>query len=175
MYWLQQIVAAAVISFAILLLSLLPARHVLLPLWPRQVNEFVVVEDGRPTASRELVMAPSPVDPARVLIQTRPLSVAAVEHGEGRIALGYPVGLRDTESDPTLLDGPLPPEFRVSIFHPMPRPGDDRSLLLMDANDQLQVIPLQDVRRLYYPNQLGLLQRAWFVVRRIQASLIQRA
>ncbi|GEM_PF-6586810 len=117
-------------------------------------------------------MAASPVDPARVLIQTRPLSVAAVEHGEGRIALGYPVGLRGAESDPTQLDDPLPPEFRDSIFHSMA--GGDGSLLLMDANDQLQVIPLQDVRRLYYPNQLSLLQRAWFVVRRIQASLIQR-
>lgn len=117
-------------------------------------------------------MAASRVDPDRILIQTRPLSVAAVEHSEGHIALGYPVGLRGDESDSAPTDKPLPPEFRAPIIHSMPH--DAGALLLMDANDQLQAIPLQDVRRLYYPNQLNLLERAWFVVRQIQASLINR-
>jgi hypothetical protein len=168
MYWLQQLLASAVIALAILLLSLLPARHVLLPLWPRQVDEFVMIEDSQASSIRALVMAGQELDPDRVLVRTRPLSVAAVESLDGRTTLGYPVGLRSAEADEDTQDRPLPIAFRLSALHSMPL-GED-ALLLMDANDQLQVIPLSEIRRLYYPNRLNPLERVAFVARRVRAA-----
>lgn len=167
MFWLQQLVAAMIILVGILLLSLLPARQVLMPLWPRQVNEFLVVDDGSRTAARALALADLEFDSARVLVQSRPLSVAAVEGSDGTLLLGYPVAIRSNQVDAVQQDHYFPSRFRTPIVHSMP--PDDASLILMDANDQLRKISLSDVHRLYYPNRLGLMDRGGLMVRRIQS------
>jgi len=173
MYWPQQLVASALVAIAILLLSLLPARHVLLPLWPSRINEFVALQDGQGTATRTFQKALSEADSFGVLAMSQPLSVAAVDYRDGRIALGYPVGIRSEESNSAPWDGALPLELRVTLNRSLPQ--DDRSLLLMDANDQLRSIPLRDIETLYYPNRLNFVDRAGLVVHRVRAALIGQA
>lgn len=173
MYWLQQTVVSAAIIAAILLLSLVPARQVLLPLWPGHVEELVVLEEGRRSAARALVMGNSELEPARVLVQSRPLSAAVIETGQGASVLGYPVGIRSEDGQQLSSDRPLPAAFSASVIRSMPQ--IDGALMIMNANDQLQSIPLRQIRRVYYPNRLSLPERAWFVLRRVQSAWLDPA
>ncbi len=165
MYWVQQLSAAPLIALAILLLSLVPARHVLQPLWPTSVDELVILEpDGR-SAVREFVFEPDerPMGD-RLLARTRPLSIAVVESADGRLVPGFPVALRPDSAAESLVD--LPEAFSAPVVDPLPI--KDGELTLLGANDQVMRMPVASMARLYYPNRLGLADRAWLLFRRVE-------
>jgi hypothetical protein len=165
MYWAQQIAAAPVVAAFILLLSLIPARHVLMPFWPARVDELIVLAEDAQSALRYFSMGEPGLElPQGLLARTRPLSVALIEHLDGRYTLGYPVGLESPGEQDGASGEPLPPEFTSTLLDSVP--GRAAALVLLDANDQKLTLPLAEIRRLYYPNRLSLAGRVRVLVSR---------
>jgi len=172
MYWAQQIAAAPMLAAFILLLSLIPARHVLVPFWPDRVDELIVLEEDPQSAVRYLTSSRETQDLSpRLLARTRPLSVVVAEHLDGRYTLGYPVGLASIDEQGDEMGQALPPEFSSALLDSMP----DRSaaLILLDANDRKLSLPLAGLRRLYYPNRLSLAGRARVLISRARSCWMQ--
>jgi hypothetical protein len=100
-YWLQQIVFAFVLLASILLLTLAPARLVLLPLWPWPVEEVLVAGGDAPGGERAFVARNSSGPPGRLVVSDWPLSLAAMEIPGHAPFHGFIAGIR------TEPDGPL--------------------------------------------------------------------
>jgi hypothetical protein len=172
MYWAQQIAAAPVLAAFILLLSLLPARHVLMPFWPARVDEWILLETDPQSAVRYLSSASAEVNsPDGLVARTRPFSVAWVEHRDGRHTLGYPVGLEFVAEQGGETREALPPEFSRELLETVPERAG--SLVLLDANDREFSVPLSDLRRLYYPNRMTLAGRVRVLVSRVSGCWMQ--
>ncbi len=170
-YWLQQVLTASLLLVTILLLPLVPARHVLQPLWPTNVEEVLVSVPQRTDAERRFVAAGrSAWDPAAEVARNRPLHLAIVELSDGRKLTGFPVGTRvDPEAG---LDVPLP-QALMAVW--VERPDTDAAeLILLDANQQIMPLPMSQVVRIYRPNQLSLVQRAAITARRLTPAWISR-
>ncbi|MEN1727791.1 MAG: hypothetical protein AAGJ52_05055 [Pseudomonadota bacterium] len=169
MYWVQQITAAPLIAALILLLSLIPARHVLLPLWPSAAQELILVldeTDGERPVARRLFVYDDPIDglSGEVLARTEPLSLARIESRNGDSLLGYPVALRSAIEDGETRDEPLSAAFDSGWLEPMP--GETGQLALLGPDDQVLTLPMESIQRLYYPNRLGLIDRTLLLLRR---------
>lgn len=168
-YWIRQVVAAGLLLVTILLLPLVPARHVLLPLWPTSVEEVLVSVPQRPDAERRFVAAGrSTPDRVAEIARNRPLYLAVVELSDGRKLTGFPVGTRvDPEAG---LDVPLP-QALMAVW--VERPDADAvELILLDANQQILPLPMSQIVRIYRPNQLSLFQRAAITARRLTPAWI---
>jgi len=175
MYWVQQCCLAPIILGLIVLVSLMPARHVLLPLWPRPVDELVVLDAERGTSVRQFVNLDQ-VDSVsdQVLARTRPISVLAVEYINGSLLFGYPVGLRPTTAEDLpkrdesgirkTLDRSSRNPYQFRSINALPPSLTD--LQLLDANDRLLELENADIARLYYPNRLTLADRFEVLIQR---------
>lgn len=170
-YWLQQVLTASLLLVTILLLPLVPARHVLLPLWPTSVEEVLVSVPQRTDAERRFVAAGwSTGDPVTEVARNRPLHLAIVELSDGRKLAGFPVGTRvDPEAG---LDVPLP-QALMAVWVERPD-ADAAELILLDANQQILPLPMSQIVRIYRPNQLSLVQRAAIAARRLTPAWISR-
>jgi len=175
MYWVQQFCLAPMILALIVLVSMLPARHVLLPLWPRPVDELVVLDAERGSSVRQFVNL-GQVDGVsnRILARTRPSSVIAVEYTNGSLIFGYPVGLGPTSAEglpkeaesgmnATLARSKINP-YQFRSINALPPSLTD--LQLLDANDHLLELENADIVRLYYPNRLTLADRFKVLIQR---------
>ena len=170
-YWLQRVLVPALIGVSILLLSLAPARHVLLPLWPTPIDEFIVLDEERDAVVRALSIAHDDL-PDGLLARSRPSSVVAIEKVDGSMILGFPVGLRQQGGEQDPIDQPLLDAFRRPTLHAMPL--GQGSLLVMGANEELSAVALSQIEHLVYPNRLNWLERVWFVAVRVRHALLDR-
>ncbi len=189
-YWLQQILAGIALTGGILLLSLLPARNLLGPLWPDTVDELLIAPSGASQATRLFTESASLAAGAGpVLARTRPLSLSVVELGDRSRLLGFPVGLASRPELPGSDAPDLPASGMVEIVEPgqgiqlMALPAwlqaplvafdeplldlESTDLVLLDAEDQPLQVPLKTVHRVYRPNQLSLTDRVGLLANRV--------
>jgi len=189
-YWLQQILAVIALTGGILLLSLLPARDLLGPLWPDTVDELLIAPSGASQATRLFTESASHAAEAEpVLARTRPLSLSVVELSDRSRLRGFPVGLAARSE----LPGTDAPDLSASGMVESVEPGQDMQLMtlpawlqaplvafnkplldlestdlvLLDAQDQPLQVPLKTVHRLYRPNQLSLTDRIGLLATRV--------
>ncbi len=170
-YWLQKIAATCLLLASILLLPLIPARHVLLPLWPNFVEEVLINVSDQASAARHFVPAGvQEWDPSAEIARSRPFHLVVVQLSDGRELSGFPVGTRTgPQAD---LDIPLPPAM-MAMWVEKPE-AIASELILLDAGQQIVSLPMSEIVRLYRPNQLSLVQRAAMTAKRLMPAWMQR-
>lgn len=170
-YWLQQIVVAILLLHLIVLLALWPARHVLLPLWPGPVDEYILPA-ANDQAERVLLVpgAEKSPDSGAALSRSRPISVVALERRSAPPVLGFLVGVREEPEGP--LNGRVPAELTGPVVE-LPSQAD-WVLVLSGDDSQLLEFPVAELAGLYWPNQLSLSERTQILVDRVIAGMRQR-
>lgn len=150
---LRNLPAGAALLVAILAATAWPARHVLLPLWPHPVDEWLLAGAGG-GLEREFVTEPV-ADPSRTLARNRPITLWRVEMRSGQITHAWLAGVRDAESGQLLtvlpdwlagprIDGPLPAS---------------RALVLMGPDSTYSEVEASAVTRMFRPNALAWHER----------------
>lgn len=151
---LRQVVIAAGCLTLVVSAIALPARHVLLPPWPDQVNELLM-ESGPGQVERRFVEADIAADAApSELARSRPVSLWRIERSTGPVDHVWLAGVRG--ADGTLLPG-LPTWLEtVRIDGPLPEPV---RLVVVDADQNTRDVDGGEITRMYRPNGLSEGQR----------------
>lgn len=152
---LRTLPAGAALLVAILAAVAWPARHVLLPLWPTSVDEWLLADAGG-GLEREFAAESVPGrDPSNMLARNRPISLWRVEMRSGQVIHSWLAGVRDAESGQLLaarpdwlgsrrIDGPLPTA---------------RLLVLMGEDGNYSEVESGAVARMFRPNELAWHER----------------
>jgi hypothetical protein len=156
-YWLQQIVTTIVLITCIVLLTLFPARHVLLPLWPTPVEEWIVQsgQDEVDRFVRQAGLVATARSSAGLIARTRPLNLVELERRDMPPMFGFLAGYRDSP------DEPLQPRLPDSLLQPrveLPL-SPDLVVVLVTVDEVAVEIPMDELIGLHRPNQLSLLER----------------
>jgi ABC-type phosphate transport system auxiliary subunit len=167
-YWLQQIVMAIVLIGTIVLLVTFPARHVLMPLWPAAVDEYILAAEGE-RAERVLLRSSAEQRPPgqSVTASSRPLSVVALQAVNEGPSFGFLAGYRLESGGP--LVPVLPEALRAAIVELPLHP--DWVLVMLSADDQLLELPAASLVAVYRPNQLSLPERFGLLLSRVATGL----
>lgn len=155
-YWLSKSAQMIILLLAMTLLLLVPARHVLAPLWPWPVEELIIAEPTSDDARREFVVAqPGDRNLPPLVSQDRPIMLVTIETVDGEFIHGFLVGARP-EPDAELMEAV--PSWLFDHHLSLPQPANV-VLVVMRADESRTELPLGDIHRLYRPNQLSLLER----------------
>jgi hypothetical protein len=162
--WLIRFVQMIILLSALILVLLVPARHVLLPLWPWPVEERILVESATNNGSREFVAVQPGADNEYALIsQDRPIMLVAIEDLGGKTIHGFLVGVR-SEPNAALME-------RVPTWlfdhQPLPAQPSNMVLVVMLADESRIELTIEDVHRMYRPNQLSPIQRVILTFNRV--------
>lgn len=163
---LRTLPAAAALLLAILAAMAWPARHVLVPLWPNPVDEWLLAgPDGG--LEREFVAdAVAGLDASRTLAHNRPITLWRVELRSGENIHAWLAGVRDAESEQLL---PGLPGWLAGRRIDGPLPGG-RSLVLMDADNAYSEVDTSAVARMFRPNALAWHERAALALDRFREA-----
>lgn len=151
---LRRLGAGAVLLLLSALCLVLPARHVLIPLWPKPVDE-ILIATGSGAVERRFVPARSTGSmDTPIIAHSRPISLWRLETEAGDVSHAWLAGVRAPEGQllPALpdwfktkrLDGPLPESIR---------------LVLRTAGRETREVDGATVRRMYRPNGMILPER----------------
>lgn len=151
---LRRLGGGAVLLLLSALCLALPARQVLIPLWPNPVDE-ILVGSGSGAVERRFVPAPPTGSMhAPIVVRSRPISLWRLETQAGDVSYAWLAGVRGTEGQllPALpdwfkterLEGPLPESMR---------------LVLRTAGGETREVDGATVRRMYRPNGMTLPER----------------
>lgn len=163
-HWLLRIALSLVLLVVTMLLLLLPARHVLMPLWPWQVDELLVARASSDTARRDFVtVQPGEGVPNGVISRDRPIMLVAIERPGDEVIHGFLVGVRP-EPDAGLLD--KIPSWLLERRLISPEPSN-LVVVVMRADESRTELSLGQIHRMYRPNQLSLLERALLTGQRL--------
>lgn len=153
---------------AIVLLASFPARHVLLPLWPTAVDEYILAAEGE-SAERVLLRSGGEQPPPRqaLVAHSRPHSVVALEAVDEDIRFGFLAGYRVARESP--LQPALPEPLQLArVELPL---HSDWVLVMLSSDDQLLELPAENLVAFYRPNQLSLFERFDLLWSRVLANL----
>ena len=162
------------LAFLALIVVLLawPARHVLEPLWPGQVEELLYLEAGG-EAGRILVpahRASVATHTKPVLARSRPASLVRVELIEGNWHHGYLLGV--SSADDQSLRKDIPQELLETVAE-LHEPDYDM-LVMACADGQRFEMAVSEIRRVIYPNRLVVTQRAQVAWQRFVDRIVER-
>ncbi len=151
---LRRLGGGAVLLLLSALCLALPARHVLIPLWPNSVEE-VLVETGSGSVERRFIDDNSASSERSPLIaRSRPMTLWRLETEEGQVLHAWLAGVRDTDGQ---LMSTLPDWSRSKRLDGPP-PGSVR-LVLRTAARETREVDGETVRRMYRPNSMTLTDR----------------
>lgn len=163
-YWLFKCAQILVLLMAMMLLLLVPARHVLVPLWPWPVEEVIVADPVLGDARRQFVAAQPGVRDQNVAIsRDRPVMLVVIEKAGGENIQGFLVGVRP-EPDADLMEG-VPSwlfDHRLSPVQP-----SNLVLVVMLADESRAELTLGEVHRMYRPNRLSVFERVLLTGQRV--------
>jgi len=152
--WFQRMASNLALAVVVVTLPLLPARHVLLPLWPRSVDEIILATVDERSGARFFVDAERQQIAGDIVARDRPRSLVVVERIGLNPLAGFLLAVRASAEAPL---EPLPGDMERRRV-----PGaalGDAILVLALADEQVVEIPGESVRRLYRPNRLDAPQR----------------
>lgn len=144
---------AALLAVIVLCLAL-PARHILLPLWPDRVDE-ILIEAGSGQVKRQFQPADaSAFLDAKTVARSRPITLWRLETRSGEVTYAWLAGVRDGEGrllpalpawlETVRLDGPLP---------------DTVQLVITTAAREIRKIDSTNIERMYRPNGMRFTDR----------------
>ncbi len=165
--WFSKLGQALVLLMLLALLLFAPARHVLMPLWPWPVEEWIIAETTSDEARREFVVArPGAREQQALISRDRPIMLVSIETNDGEFVRGFLVGAR-SEPDAALMEG-IPSwlfdQWR-SPLHPA-----NAVLVVMRADESRTELMLGEIHRLYRPNQISLIERVLLTGQRVVES-----
>jgi ABC-type phosphate transport system auxiliary subunit len=167
-YWLQQIVMAIILIGLIVLLTLWPARHVLKPLWPPPVDEYILsAEADRGERLMLSVGAAGLPERNSAIARSRPHHVVVLERRDEAPLLGFIAGYRETPDAP--LSGQLPEALKPARVE-LPLHAD-WILVVNPGEDALIELPVAELVAFYRPNQLSLSERLSLMVSRVAIGI----
>lgn len=149
------------------LLLLWPARHVLVPLWPAQMEESLYQNDSNSIQRIFHRAGAEPAFPGKLIARNRPLTLLSVEREEQNPVVGYLSGVRP-ESE-ALVSPELPTWLEPDLIEVSSEPS--KILVLVVADGEIVEIPLAGVRRLFRPNRLRLRDRLMLAWRRLEEAI----
>jgi hypothetical protein len=166
---IQRLTTNLVLVIVVLALPLVPARHVLIPLWPRPVDEVILVTADDNAGQRVFLDTRRHTPEDVIVARDRPRSLVVVERFDEAPIMGFLVAVRPSAEGPL---EPLPEELTDErIPGPALGPG---ALVLARADEQTIEIASDRIRRLYRPNQFDVSQRIALLWTRVVERLRQR-
>lgn len=152
-----------------LALPLVPARHVLMPLWPRTIDEVILATADNHAGQRLFIETRRQRLQGGIVARDRPDSLVVVERFGGDSVTGFLVARRSSA------DGPLQ---RLPVTLEADRvagPGFSRGRLVVAlADDSMVEIAGENIRRVYRPNRLDVSQRIALLWTRVVEQLQER-
>ncbi|MEE4330647.1 MAG: hypothetical protein V2J10_07250 [Wenzhouxiangella sp.] len=171
--WIQRFSTNLVLVVVALALPLVPARHVLMPLWPRTIDEVILAAADDHTGQRLFIETGRLSLRDGIVARDRPDSLVVVERFGDVPVTGFLLALRSSPEGPLQR---LPDVFEADrITGPGIAPG---RLVLALADDSTVEIATENIRRVYRPNRLDASQRIallWIrLVEQLQESMFPR-
>lgn len=154
----RSVAAAGLLTLTALCLAV-PARQVLLPLWPGAVEELLV-EVGPEQVDRRFRGASLPLDAAEeVVARSRPTMLWRLELASGEVDHVWLAGLRNAAGQ---LEPQAPDWFDTVRFEGTPPPGS--YLVVIGPGYETRELDAARIRRMYRPNAMSPGQRVqlWF-------------
>lgn len=151
---LRRLGSGAVLLLLSTLCLALPARHVLVPLWPNSVDE-VLVETGSGQVERRFV-EDNPVGSVTspIVARSRPMTLWRLETDKGNVLHAWLAGVRNTDGQ---LLSALPDWTRTERLDGPP-PGSVH-LVLRTAARETREVDGETIRRMFRPNSMTITDR----------------
>lgn len=167
--WIQRLTTNLILVIAVLALPLIPARHVLLPLWPHTVDEAILATADDRAGHRIFLGAGRHHFEPAIVARDRPRSLVVVERFAQSPVRGFLVAVRPSGDNPL---EPLPAHlYGEQVSGESLGVG---SLVMIRADEEVIEIDIDDVRRLYRPNRFDLTQRIALLWTRVGEQLVRR-